>query len=1051
MRRVKVGGFAGLPGVVLSRDDVGRLASYMAEEERRASTAAVGLSGASTTSVEKCDTCAPSPLAGLADKVAARVFREMGAAPLADAAVNGKRGELLERAGMVAAGMAEALKFQKDTVATLEGMTSPMFAKAVARSAKKLHGLPEGERIKAALVFCYLTGVADDHGKRNTIYSDGYRKSVNALAGAIGRVGDPAQRETARSILAALGRQPSAGLSGLGRTWGGPVNTAPASVVRPLFAANDPTFGVMSRQVAWQDEQRRLTEDPAVAARVARDIGTATRSPASVKVVDTFSTIASLWAMLVGPVQTTVAAWKKTAKPFGNDRVAAIASAKSLAAQVLKAKSDGRFDEFVRSKNITRDPLLASWIVANYGDRITAYANPGIGSAEWERYGDIDVTVREMPRYDFEPSSGFAKSEKNTGKDYSGTVGSQIKRVGLYAVKDGSYIGVASHGFALQCMVAYYAGTEQTRAHLLEYLARPTTQFPVVVGYALALARRDALERTGQIGNYVGAEWVPDANGIEQTPQETAAYADWFNDAGPNGNKPRWSAINFVARVYRQAYQKEPTRHALGWYGRMGFGLGEKWHDLAPNDLAAYEGAIIRRRRSDIGVRTVDDERLAGADLPADTAADRSNWFIVFGNKVGGALSVVLDVMSKGLEYATKILCSVFKWMFGETVGGVVCSIINAVLKFMVGLQEGAIASAFAIVKALSLFIGELAKGEIMRAFKALFLGVNQAIFFAIGGPFAGLIGGDRMPFLKSQEADARAKAKAAGFNPDDVVLPSLERMAEEMTSENPFFIFDVAFAVIEIATTAGAALLKASGRLVYALCPVVGFILGPNVAKSIRESKNPDINQWKRLTVEQVRKAITAITKIIAAVVMGVIAVAQAIKMIGEPWKRYVAKKGGTGKAIWAATGYAAKAASNELTVVFATFLVAAKRGFKGDDPAMIQLKDALWSLAKKAPEIIIGFCVEELGASEAEAVKTYQQAAVMVYDSVEEAKRAYKELQEILYPATEYEVTPEPLPKDKSKAPPKEEGGKMVLPVLALAAGLAIGIMFSGGSDGA
>jgi len=1092
MRYARKQGFAGVPGAILDGDDIRRAASFFAEEDRK-TAGSVNLSGLPATSSDaSCATCAPASGGSvrLSDRIAAKLFREMGAGPLAAAAVDGRESPLMARAGALAAGLSESLKLRTDKIAVLSSLTSPMFAKAVDRTALKLHGLKGNDRFASALTLGFLMGATDEHARRPTFYADAYRKAAQGMTDALSGVTDPALRPMVAKVVAILGTTPRQQtprqLAGLGQM--------PTAFPAPNLAPFDSmvSSGVIGRSEA--DVYSRFAENAAswrrdVTNDDTRDIGTATRSPASLKIVDTYPALGRLWDMLVYPVQTTSPKWKND-KPFGNDSASAIAFGKRQADAILSDKGAGR--------PVSDANLIAAWLIRNYGDRIKNYTNAGIGPMEWDRFGSVPWTpiLAKTPNYEgqtwtqrasrFVSSGGMSLLSDALGK-FGSTVLPQTANLfisnnstrwsgdvffganqnqtntGLTTylnikLAPDAFTGVTSTEFGRQCMIAYYFWIEQTKDAILAALTNGNTPFPISVGCALALARRDALERTGQTGSYGGDgkfEWIPNVNGEEQVPAGTAAYADWFADAGPNKDKPRWEAIEFVKQVYRSFYKREPTRHAIGWYGRMGYGLGEKWYDLAPNDVVKFAQAITGtgiREATDLR-RSPEDARLAGSELPESAAKDRSSWFAVIGSTVSGIGTAVIGAMSKGLDKAVALLCLVFKWLFGESAGGVVCSIIGTIIKFMVGAMIGATAALFAIVKAISLFINELMKGETIKAFKVLMLGINQSIFFVLGSGFAAYVGGDQMPFLKSEEAAAREKARAAGLNPDDAVLPSLESLAEAMTNENPFFIFDVIFSVIDIATSAGALLLKAAGRLTYALCPVMGYVFAGKAMKAIKESKDPDVAQWKKLTLQQVRTALTAISKIIAAVVMGILVASQALKMLKDPWKRYVVRKGGTASAVMGATGYVAKRIDSELLLFFAMLIPAAKNGFKDSDPAFQLMKEALKAMWEKVPQIIIGFITDELLTEDER--KQFQPVIDAIADTAEQAKKAYETAKDILFPSDKYDPVPDPLPKDpekrKEELKKREDGSKALLPVFALAAGLVVGFMFAGGSDGA
>lgn len=1048
MRRVKKLGFAGLPGVVLDEHDVRQLVSQFEQEESSGALSGLGALPAASS-------------ATLNDKIAARVFRELGATDLAKVAVNPQESALVKRAGIAAVGVAHVLKFQTDKFAVLGSMTSPLFAKSVQRTAQKLHGLPESDRLTGALTFNFLSGVMDAQAKKKTFYADAYRKVTGDLAQALAKVRNPEDRAKAETILKDLGLETlETALSGLGISPTG-FNDPGSAVLDTLTATGvaTPAKSAFWAQTAARYDRAQTGVTPSCdAACVLRDTGSKYVAPLSVKIVSNYGMLRDLWDNLVHPVQTTVPAWKRD-KPFGNDRAAAIQSGRNWAKGILDARSRG-------DASITPGRLLAAWFITHYADSVNNYANSGIPEDVWDRYKKIPLNPTSdkpyLPILPYEGSVGqplqrsplatwaFRVNIRQTELEGS----SSRTSVGLYTTQDKGelYFGVASRQFYYHCMIAYYGATELTRSAIIDVLNTPSTSFPVVVGYAMALARWDALNREGLIGKYDGFEWVPDPAGSEFVPAGTEIYANWAAKAGPDEQSIRFDAIPLVQTTYREFYNREPTRHAIGWYGRMGYGLGRSMFDLKPDEVNKYRQAITRTTEvPGIGRRTADDERSAGADLGEKDAENRKNWFLVVGTKISGVMSSVIDAMSRGLSAAKDILCKTLKWMFGTSVGGVLCSVLSALLDLFVGQTIALTAAQFALSKAIILFLGHLTAGKWANAIRVLMQGIAQALFFIIGGPLAGVIG---LPLLRSQEKELREKAVREGKNPDDV-YPSLERMADELVRDEPFFIISFISAVLGLALAgpAGAlALRKASGEVMLCLCPIVGVFLAPVAMRWIANSTDEWVKKAKGFTQRQVQDAITKICKILCYAIIGILSIVSAFKLLRDKWSAYVLRKGGTGAAAWSAVKFFSQRLGADLLIFFTAMIAAASNGFK-DGPAMDLFSQASRALFTKIPQVIIAFASEELGAEKAQ-LEEFSNTVRYGFESFEKAQQEFISLKEMFSARGEQlpigpELPPEVVAEKKKEKERKESRSKALLPLFGLAAGLAVGFVLFGGSD--
>ena len=1103
MRRVGRVGFAQVPGVVLDQHDIRQLVSGFAKDERSGALAGLGFVGGSdTTSMNDKIAARFFREMGATDLAKAAVGPKQDVVLKRVGIVASGTAEMLKfhKDKFAVLGDLTSPMFAKSVQKAsnrLAGMGEPSRLLS-ALSLNFLAGVMDdhGKR-QSFYADAYRKVVRELHGALRTVTDPAEKAKADAVLRELGI-------ETVEGALAGLGLTPSQAAQAQFTAQPLEVTTLMSRARLPgqdaLIASGVFTGGEARHITKIVEEYQRVAADPTTEEQ--RDIGSATSSPAGVRWVGPYTAIEFVFNWLFGDYRN---AWTKASKDNAGVLVGIqareIQKARQFADIILANNKAGDFTYmglgWGRKADITPATLVGAWFISNFANSILMYGSSGVSEKTWDVYDSIPY----RPYF----GNGYLGSD-DYGEVYDPSVYGPMRMAGLYTTGT-----IPKLAFVKQVMVQYLAATRMSKQEILAALARGKTfadewgdkrnavaeeaakkiaaaagkgfkalmdaqseaddlaakfyrefvaarqkttlagqavQFPQMVAFAIALARREALERTGQTGNWEGTEWVPDVNGPEMVPQGTEDYATWTTKTGPLDNRIRWDTIPFVGAQYRGFYKKEPTRHAIGWYGRMGYGTGEKMLDFSPDDYPAYARMIRRSVKTEFGIKTTDDIRTSGGDIPPNASTNRTNWFAVAATKVGGILSVVVDVMSRGLEFAKSILCQTFKWMFGNAVGGVICSIIGTILDFLVGLSMGVTAALFAAIKAVSEFLGHLVNKDVFKAFKALFLGITNVLFFSIGGPIATMTG---MPLLKAQEADLKRKAKAQGKNPDDV-YPSLESLAEELNKDDPFFVISFVISVIGIvlAVPKGPiALRRAGGELAFVLCPVLAIFLAPSALKEVESSNSEWIKKYKGATIQTIRAALTSIFRLLCIVVIGIISMAAAFNMIKDRWRAYVINKGGTGKAAVATVKFFAKRMGAELVVFFGSLIAAASNGFQSG-PAMDIMSQSGKQLLKMLPEVIIAFAGTELGMKGKE-LDEFAALTRTGFDSIEAAKQEYITLKEIFEPTVEgpSDLTVEDV--ETKKKPPKveeESRSKALLPVLGLAAGLVVGFMFFGGS---
>lgn len=707
------------------------------------------------------------------------------------------------------------------------------------------------------------------------------------------------------------------------------------------------------------------------------DVGSPTVSPDAVDVVPLYAVTKYLWAWLVGPAKDAAGDWD--ANKRASRLAAAIANARRLALEGERADINTADGAAKR---------LAAWIVRFHADSVTTWPASNGGIAWGEFPG--------MPMGAF----GGSPDLKGTSEGGFGPTGLPLGLVGWTAVHARRFMVMGT-------------GAGQ----LADIAVSKATAFPMRVAALLRLASKQALVRTGQVGAYdsIGL-WRP-GTGTEQVPPGPGAVYATFGSV-PKVLSPvvLWQHIEFASEAYRSTYRKEATDHAAYWYGSFGYPTG------APEYFAR--------------IASTEALRMAGSLPTAEDLVDKSNLFMALFQSIGPALAVTLDWVNKGIQVAIDALCTVFKVTMGPDVGGVVCKVFEALLKYVGGVVKGGIAGIAALAKALLGFIGKLTNADFMGALVELFTGVNTAIFFMIGGPFADFIG---VPFLVSDEKPQTSLE----------FMPSLERMGAELTKENPFFLISLVVTVFTVAATKGSPVAVAG--VIVALAPMFGMLLAPSIRRSLQTVQEPSwMAQFRSLSLTAIRGSVESLVRICAGIVMGVMTARDAAKKVGDNYKAFAKRKG------LAATTQTITFLVQNLTVKLTNFSVyiytsvSSKRGFNLKELS-IKTLDLLGQFL-----VLIPIFAEQAGFDE-EGVKAAQELSTGLLSVTEEAKKGIKDLFAELEPKDQALVLAEMgMSASRGGAPPVLETAspKWKMPVLAglaVAAGLTLGFVVFGGRKSA
>jgi hypothetical protein len=341
------------------------------------------------------------------------------------------------------------------------------------------------------------------------------------------------------------------------------------------------------------------------------------------------------------------------------------------------------------------------------------------------------------------------------------------------------------------------------------------------------------------------------------------------------------------------------------------------------------------------------------AGRPAATEAQKQNpAFNAIGNffdDVKSGLSNATDYLLKFIvdlgNKASDLLCKAFKALFGESVGGVLCSIVTFVIRMVTGgIQAGLLIFKVMITGVID-FGTDLFNKQWMQAFKDILSTVTKVLIlssstFAIGTVINTYLG---IPVSKIE----RQEMINRGAKPDDVPS-SLEEIADQVAQDDPFFALAVIMAAVAVIITPTP---QSIGGLVGAFAPAVAAVYAPIL-------KLKFATQLKDYTVIQIRKALAAIVKIAGLVTSLVLNIGDFIQKIWDGLKRYykrfktdpaseLARLGNSVKdsltqkvnSLWENIKAVKLAQAGKALISFFDFLPDAIKGFCMEDPDLAEV----------------------------------------------------------------------------------------------------------------
>lgn len=508
---------------------------------------------------------------------------------------------------------------------------------------------------------------------------------------------------------------------------------------------------------------------------------------------------------------------------------------------------------------------------------------------------------------------------------------------------------------------------------------KSASAFEKHVAKMLSMAAKQCVQRTGQTGKTDSdGRWIASASSTsERVPPgtEAARYVGTWDKISVDP-KIRPEAVLFSQYAYQLAYRKEPTLQALNWYGSFGYGL-----DMGPGRaFASYlTGFYVQSQRQlDLyatRVGELESVREAGAVPPPQDVQNNTNVFMSVFNAMGPAMSVVMDAINQSIKVATDTLCFIFRLLMGPEVGGIFCGVFAALLKLIGGITKGAVGVLFSVGKALLGFIGKLAAGDWLGALYELFVGVNTAVIYALGGPIADFIG---IPFTK---ADERGDKTSPDF------VPSMERMGETLTKKNPLFLVMLTLNVLSLIF---APTPQNAGALMITLSPILAMVMAPAVGRSLRATKDKWLEKYRTLVNEDIERALMGLNKVIAGVIVGFMTIGDAMKIFADRMAKFAEKEGGTGPATVKTLQFFINNLQGRLISVTAgiTSMMQMKEGFE-----FKVLLDDLVGLTTDFLVLIPAFAVET-GVFDKDSMESVSVIAVTGAATVEQAYESYNEI---------------------------------------------------------
>lgn len=373
------------------------------------------------------------------------------------------------------------------------------------------------------------------------------------------------------------------------------------------------------------------------------------------------------------------------------------------------------------------------------------------------------------------------------------------------------------------------------------------------------------------------------------------------------------------------------------------------------------------------------------------------------GDKIGDSLNVisqafdwVIEQLQRAATAVSNLLCTGFKKLFGETVGGFVCKLVDTIIQIVFG----GIAILVKILKDLVVgvvgLLGAIVSGrfgigtaEQPGALRVIATTLNTLVIDMLGlftvllSPFTGPV-----PILKSQE-------KPGGYL-------SLESVSLRLNDRDPLFCINIALATVGLVAAVGPALKIAIGALVIALSPGIAVVFGQQFRDFMLLL---DRKKYAQIALETFENGLQTLITLMTAVVMAVMSMKDLYNKFQEKYTQGAS---------------AARGGGEQGASAFQKIAIPLQKGLKGLINAVIKFKFAeVWEgivvLLPLVAVIILAFGTEATAADLKVIVgETYAVAAeltVPLAKTVKDAKAGWKALTEQMTPADKAQAAQENL----------------------------------------
>lgn len=382
-----------------------------------------------------------------------------------------------------------------------------------------------------------------------------------------------------------------------------------------------------------------------------------------------------------------------------------------------------------------------------------------------------------------------------------------------------------------------------------------------------------------------------------------------------------------------------------------------------------------------------------GAPVTQASIAEKASKYV---DVIGQAFDWVIAQIRSAANEVSALLCKGFKAMFGDTVGGFVCKLVDVIIQIVFG----GIAILVKILKDLTIGVvnlllaivsGEFGIGTAERpgALRVMATTLNTVVVDMLGlfttllYPFTGPI-----PILKSEE-------KPGGYL-------SLESVSIRLNDREPLFCINIALATVGLVAAAGPAVKLAIGGLIIAMAPGVAVVFGQQFRSFMLML---DKKKYEQTALETFENGLQTLVTLMTSVVMAVMSMKDLYNKFRD---KYV-------------EGASAAAGSEQKGVTaFQKIAIPLQKGLKGLISAVVKFKFAeVWEgIVALLPlvAVIILALGSEANATDLKLIigETYDAAAavtVPLAKTVKDAKKGWEDITAQMTPAEKAQAAQENL----------------------------------------